>query len=261
MIEFHPSIETPSEDRPLWRYLDIGHYLSMLSTSKLHFTRSDSFEDPWEGAVPISFFQPFAEESKPGVVHLMKGFSKVSFINCWHMSEFESQAMWRLYGNQGSNIAIFTHMRELRDSLSRNPEPKIFCGVVKYIDYQKDSIPPTNVLNPWFHKRLGFEFEREVRLMFSLLFDRSVTEIPSHVDEYKDGFDVDVDLRKLIKKVYVSPKSKKWFLDAVKCVTEKFGLDPRLVEQSSVDDPPNYNTQKNTPLPDPSSPTRGNAGE
>jgi hypothetical protein len=43
---------TPPENRqvPIWRYLDLPRFLSMLHREALHFTRPDQFDDPFEGA-------------------------------------------------------------------------------------------------------------------------------------------------------------------------------------------------------------------
>lgn len=259
MIEFHPAFETPSEDRPLWRYLDIGKYLSLLSTSQLHFSHADSFEDPWEGALPSNYFEAFEPELKVGMAVTFKSYSRANFINCWHLSEYESQAMWRVYGSRESNIALFTHMRELRNSLSGWTEDKIYCGRVKYIDYTKESIPPSNLLCPWLHKRLGFEFESEVRLILQKFISNPGQRRPPRESEFINGVDIKIDLKKLIKRVYVSPRAKQWYVNAVRSVTEKFDLDPMIVEQSNLDQPPTFPDFQSTAPPDPSSPARDNA--
>jgi hypothetical protein len=51
MYEQHPVFVTPTNlDIPLWRYVDLPKFLSMLQHDALHFARSDSMEDKFEGS-------------------------------------------------------------------------------------------------------------------------------------------------------------------------------------------------------------------
>lgn len=42
------------ESKPLWRYMDLAKFASMLSTSSIHFTRARDFNDPFEGAAGLA---------------------------------------------------------------------------------------------------------------------------------------------------------------------------------------------------------------
>ena len=52
MHEQHVVFEAPSNlDIPIWRYMDLAKFVSMLQSNALYFTRSDVLEDIFEGSV------------------------------------------------------------------------------------------------------------------------------------------------------------------------------------------------------------------
>ena len=55
---------------------------------------------------------------------------KLTLINCWYQSEYESDAMWQLYSNNG--IAIQTTFGKLKNSF-KNSNDNVLIGQVKYI--------------------------------------------------------------------------------------------------------------------------------
>jgi hypothetical protein len=49
----HESFRLPTnKDIPIWRYVDLAKYLSMLSGRGLFFARATSLGDPFEGSTP-----------------------------------------------------------------------------------------------------------------------------------------------------------------------------------------------------------------
>lgn len=246
MIEYHPSFETPTQNIVLSRYMEAGQLLSLLTTSKLHFTRLDQFEDKWEGAqtIPnvIALKQMCADNKLPAETEasFLGGPGRLRmtmFVNCWHENEHESAAMWKLYGQYGSNIALITTVEMLRSSMADDQEVKIYCGRVKYIDYRKDAIDPRNAFNYVIHKRKSFSHEREVRLVsmhMPLQKDGPVFDDPAA----RGGLDIKVDLKKLISAILVSPKAPTWYVAAITEVCEKLGVDKGLVRKSDLDEAP-----------------------
>ncbi|WP_431810600.1 hypothetical protein [Lysinibacillus capsici] len=91
---------------------------------------------------------------------------KTKFINCWHLNDFESAAMWDLYLKSNEGIAIQTTFDRLKRSLNRSKE-EIYMGKVKYIDYRTERNFHRNTLSPFFTKRISFSHENDVRLLYS----------------------------------------------------------------------------------------------
>ena len=56
-------------------------------------------------------------------------------------------------------------------------------------------------------------------------------------NEITNGISVPVSLDILIEKIFVSPKSPKWFLDLVKSISIKYGLDKEVIQSDLYNGP------------------------
>ena len=121
----HPSFPQPARrDCTVWRYLDFAKLVAMLEGGSLHFARVDQMSDPFEGSLSRAEYERWqsvarAAEAHPGSVPeywrgryfdvLMLNARRARqsmYVNCWHQSEIESEAMWRLYARSGYAIAL-----------------------------------------------------------------------------------------------------------------------------------------------------------
>ncbi len=116
VISLHPYIETPKDDVKIWKYMSIEKFLSLLINSRLYFSRLDQFKDSWEGTWTNSLINSPAfqnEEVLNKVKTLIATFNETFFVNCWFMSEYESNLMWGRYGS----IAISSTIGRLKKCL------------------------------------------------------------------------------------------------------------------------------------------------
>jgi hypothetical protein len=90
-------------------------------------------------------------------------------------------------------------------------------GKVVYTDHIND----VNVFSVSMNKRIPYEYEKEYRALLIAQFkvDNS-NEKTVRVPKYEVGVDVEIDLMKLIDKIYVSPFCGPWFRDLVKSALE-----------------------------------------
>jgi hypothetical protein len=146
----------------------------MLSTSCLFFARADLLGDRFEGTLSAatvasrSQSADIAKELSPNldVADMLNVISDATrrmrewtFVSCWHAGEYESAAMWSLYGR---SVAVKSTYGRLRACVT---SPSIRMGMVQYIDYARDLIPYDNSYWPFMYKRKSFEHEREVRIV------------------------------------------------------------------------------------------------
>jgi hypothetical protein len=229
-----PVFTAPPGSSRLWRYLDFAKYVSLLETKSLHFARSDLLGDSFEGSTPSvdrEAFRATLDALAPGDAPnredaIAKGTESHStarklmtnntYINCWHMSEHEQAAMWRIYAENG--LAIRTTFDRFTSSLDY-PEP-IYAGLVRYINYSSDSVGNGGMFGNFMHKRLSFESEREVRAVLWHGDKESWFELEGH----PAGVYVPVDPELLVEHVFVTPKAPSWFLDLVEAVSQRYGL-------------------------------------
>ena len=220
----HPDLDTPPPEALLWRYMDFTKFVSLLHTHALFFARADKLGDPFEGALAELNMLPQVKQALfPGIEpenidsiydHLCR-LRETTLVNCWYESDVESDAMWRLAIHTPTSIAVSTDFESLSSSLTC--QDMVFIGRVTYVDYDAQVIPTDNVLYPFFHKRRGFEHEREVR---AIVIDFTATTEPPEVGAY-----FEVDLSTLVTEIIVAPYADDWFVELVRSVAAKYGLD------------------------------------
>lgn len=263
MIEDHSVFKQPPEDMPLWRYMDLAKFLSMLHTSSLYFARSDKMEDTFEAAFPKPYvdrqraryaeIQAIAKNSLPDFSMIGTIPPNDFYLSCWYMNRHESAAMWKLYCGQGEGIAVCSTLRQLKAATQGSPF-RIFAGTVNYIDYETEDFVDDgggNALVPILHKRKSFEHEKEMRLVIwgtieylRLNSNEALREsrigIPIDVKKFPVGYEVTVKLSDMVSRVMVSPTAEKWYKEVVRASLEKFGYPEIPIEQSPLYSKPVY---------------------
>ena len=201
----------------IWRYMSLEKFKSMLDKKGLYFSSARQFDDSFEGSITQRHYEfnlrnsnnrrgidtDFYKKHVSPAFYELTGLTK---INCWHLSEFESAAMWQLYLRDGKGIAIQSNIGRLKKSLKpfrSKPEygiETINLGKVRYIDYRSDRMDDKSMLGRFFYKRKSFSHERELRAAVTLrMAEESGVNIPPK------GVFVDVDLNVLISCVHLAP--------------------------------------------------------
>lgn len=247
MYKEHPIFEKPkNENARIWRYVDFTKFASLLDKSALFFSRADRLGDPFEGSYSKANVklrpEVYKEKIAPSALKDLSQFHKVlikyTAVNCWHLSEYESAAMWKLYLKSNEGIGIRSSYSLLKTAL-KDESHNVHIGRVKYIDFQEDWMPEGNTLYPFVHKRKSFEHEKELRAVIQELRYKKSGEIDWSKPLCDDGIYVQVDLDMLIDRIYLAPTSPKWLFELVKSITKKYKLDKDVL-QSSLDDVPVY---------------------
>jgi len=246
MYKEHPIFKKPKNgNAKIWRYIDFTKFVSLLDKSALFFTRADRLGDPFEGSYSRANIKMRPEVYKDMPLAALDNFSKFykiiikyTAINCWHLSEYESAAMWNLYLKSNEGIAIQSTFNLLKTSL-KDEIHNVFIGKVKYIDFAKDWMPEGFTQYPFIHKRKSFEHERELRAIIQKFPDKKNGGLDWSKPLFDDGIYIQVDLGVLVDNIYLAPTSPKWLFELVKSITKKYKLD-KEVFRSSLDDVPVY---------------------
>jgi len=238
-----PEISTPlfkqekPETQKIWRYLTFEHFVDLLSTKTLYFSRVDRVkDDPLEGLITDATFTMFDDgipwespEAKERAISSYKDIVKKMpyhvFVNCWHMNDKESMAMWKIYGKKG--IVIQSTIENLKKSIN---DAKFHYAEVEYIT-ETDIIPTRNVAHPFGYKRKSFDYEKEFRAIRYEQPPHGYT-IDFTVPNPNEGLHIPIDINRLINRVHVFPYAPKWFYDCTKSIMEKYELANRI-EQSN----------------------------
>lgn len=246
----HPSFQPPThENAIIWRYMDLAKFIAMLDHRALFFSQAARLADPFEGSYPEATVRVRAEvnriiteyfgrlPSEEIAVNWLQetsernmGMRRLMYVNCWHLNEQESAAMWELYGQRGSSIAIRSTFARLRDSMA-SAWQLIRIGTVRYIDYATAHVAEDNAFNPFLCKRQSYAHEQELRALY--FHPASPEELPY----LPPGWDIACDLDRLIDTILVSPGAPSWFKDVVTSITKRYAIEKEPV-QSSLDSGP-----------------------
>lgn len=261
------------EDTTLWRYMDFTKFLSLIDSQKLFFSKPLNFEDPYEGSFSLidiseTAYPPTHILWRTGYTlkKLSKRILDHAAVMCWHKNTYESAAMWNLYLSSTEGIAIKTSRKKLLSSINAN-NWRIFYGEVEYVDYETDKVSDY-ILPSLFYKRHSFSHENEFRLIVvadpsedekninsrTVYYEDNTCFYGDVEDEYYDdyyseseeliegstefetdfGTTLNCDLNVLIEEIYIAPSAPSWFVDLVKSILKKYGLESIDVIQSKL---------------------------
>ncbi|MFC2121630.1 hypothetical protein ACFLTI_08555 [Bacteroidota bacterium] len=251
MFKEHPIFLAPEDENiKIWRYIDFTKLVSLIDTKKLFFSRTDMFDDHFEGSYPKLNVEarkyvpkdiPEKKQEKymatmSDLAKTNKQWLKYNAVSCWHINEYESCAMWNHYIKSDAGIAIQSTYNRFKKSLVDDEE--IYIGTVNYIDYEKDHFDVRNVLSAFVHKRMSFEHERELRALV-MRRPTSSGKLDFTEETIKIGVPIKVNIKTLIERIYVAPKSTVWFAELVKAIIKRYGYDFEIVH-SEINKSPLY---------------------
>ncbi|MGL4581477.1 MAG: hypothetical protein ACRCVU_00700, partial [Flavobacterium sp.] len=116
----------------VWKYLDLSKFLDLLLSNKLFMSRSDKFEDQYEGTFSEPTFEEIKKISKdnPDFLHYYKQKRKNIVISSWHINEYESFAMWQIFTKNKEGIAIQSTVERLQKAVNAESRIDQYIGEV-----------------------------------------------------------------------------------------------------------------------------------
>lgn len=227
------NFDTPDEDTVIWHFMNFPEFCSILVHQKLFFTRSDSFDDPWEGAWPNyyhdrSFWRTHINGDDKHIENIISFFDKSLeqrkqfAVSCWHMNKSESEPFWKLYSNQEFGIALKSTIGKFKSAVENSGWP-VCIGAIKYVDF--DSPEKTKFIDsrgldvPILYKRDVFKHENEVRAFIK------EQKSPKNPFKGETGRTVTVCPLTLLDSIVISPMANDWFVRVVKGMIDRFGYD------------------------------------
>ena len=246
-----------SNSYPLWRYMNLPKLLSLLNSKSLFFSNVESFNDPFEGYIPAYILEKDISFPKlyRNILCITEYIKRHTLVNCWHISEYQSEAMWNLYSDSNGGVVIKTDISSLENSLLENGvkiTPSAYSiRRIKYIDYNKNKIDTDNLCDFILYKRQSFEHEKEVRIVLET-FPSEITRL-SELRENISSFSVEeldewlpnleffrsceVDLKSLIKEIIIHPNTDSWLVDTIISVTNQYQPDIKITKSLLNDRP------------------------
>ncbi len=160
MYKEHRVFEKPAnENARIWRYLDFPKFVSILDKNALFFVRADKLGDPFEGSYSKANIAKRRRIYEKMPLQVLRQLSEIyeknrqfTLLNCWSLSDYESEALWKLYVKNSNGVAIQSTFKRLAESF-REGTDNVYIGKVKYVDYMTELIPEGNSFYPFLYKR------------------------------------------------------------------------------------------------------------
>lgn len=265
-----------SDDVILWRYMSLDKFIHMIDSKTIFLSPISFFKnsDPLEGYLPKKFhmhientfrtmrdslrsdYKDMPDEMKDMLkkldatsdlrMELMKEKSRGrQSICCWYESQFESEAMWKLYGDNGKSIAIKTTVGALKKSIeSKDNCILTYLNRIKYLDFDdinlKEEVLFENdtAIASILFKRKEYEHEKEVRLYHRPderdLFAAQQTMFTDYWERYTiKPYFINVDINEMIHDVVISPFVSEPYVSSVKAICSKYELNNCKVYKSA----------------------------
>jgi len=281
MYQSHPFLTTPPDEAKLWRYMDLSQFIYLLNESCLYFSELRQFNDKWEGAFPKAinermkndeYYKSILRNTNDNHAQA-QDFSLSSFkqqqhfygINCWHMNEVESVAMWKLYTSGIDGVAIQTTVGRLKASLALEPRD-LFIAEVQYIDHEAEQLSEpikADILTPIIIKRRSYRHEQEVRVILDRRptdDSRPAVELGMMLGIGHCGEPLLVDITKLIENIVVAEKFPPWTIRSLQNVVNANEIQVEIEKSDLLKtpyndaDPRSKSTDGSTLVPTPTHP-------
>lgn len=253
--EDHPAINPPKKNITLWRYMDIPSFVYLLAKESLTFVRADLFEDKFEGTFPKLTASMIDEDSRKDIERgvldkmywnfseMLNRDNKSMYLNCWCQENHEMVHMWKIYSKE-SGIAIQTTYNDLKKSILT--KEGVYPTQINYIDFKTDFLDwKNNTMTSYTIKRKEYKSESEFRMLIShpRIVEDQLLHLKTHEEistERKKLYlktpiiNCEVDIKKLISKVHLSPYAPKWYYEVVSELLNKYGLENVQIIQSDL---------------------------
>lgn len=227
MYKYHPHFFDIPDETKIWKYLDLFKYLDIIKSKTLFLSRADLFKDRYEGRGhdretiakklrdDLQFEIPrFLPETIADVNEYIR---ENSYVNCWHINDFESSVMWDAYSNPNGGLAIQSTVGSLKASIIDPAD--VYVSQVKY---SRNDIPLANAMYPLLFKREEFNDERELRVFISNITDLSPTGLKSKNLNIPKFTKISIDSTLLIEQVFFHPLTPQWVANSICGILEHF---------------------------------------
>lgn len=182
--------------------------------------------------------QASLEDLRSTLPSLLPAIAKTTMVNCWHASESESEAMWRLYAENGKAVAVETTLDALKESIQKRESSRVVhIYPVKYLDFFDPGLQPRDCvveghLAPLL-KRISYQHEREVRAFIGKVAPNP--RAGADVAFWKpEPIRLPIDVKTLVKAIHISPYAGEPYPSSVARICEAFGLESGIVRSSQL---------------------------
>lgn len=192
--------------------------------------------------------QKFLSRNPAAIRNGIRARTQLCGVSCWYQDSQESERMWNEYIPDGKGVIVKTTLKQFNESLEwttpqYNKSSRPMFATINYVD--RDIFYLVN--DGYYHlltiKGEGFKHEREVRLIArspSLVqatanhASPSQDEITALAATVGTGFNLLIDLKRLVNEIRVHPSANGDFIRSIKDAIATKGMSPKFVRPSNL---------------------------
>lgn len=224
--EPNPTCKLPENlDTPVWRYVDMDKFQSLLNEKALYLCRADRLQDRFEGTysrhqilVMEDWFNKIDESYMIQSEREKRRKDRLkTYISCWCMSECDLDLMWKGYVRNPPGIAIKSSVRRLKEICDKAVDYwPLDISMVTYFDHAGGkNINCFGTPTVFLYKDNHFRLDNELRIIH---YPNISEPAPIHIF-FK------IDLKDLIENVVFQPSLRENRLKSVREALSMVGLD------------------------------------
>jgi hypothetical protein len=231
---------------------------SLLTYRALWFSKLKTLVDKYEGLVPTVTARAMQEHTQRNApAHLREALvgthernvddgRELTVVNCWFLSDGDSERMWQEYAGGLEGVAIRSTVRALSQYVFCDPQFSCI-GKVQYVDldtHEMGFYEANQAQERAFLKRLEYSHEQEIRMTTLSIRDPMCVNMDGTIPapaEYEGakmnnfenpGLYIQADLRGLIAATILAPGAKRWFELLVKRIVHLSQLESPVLRSA-----------------------------
>ncbi len=220
---------------PVWRYMDLKKFESLINERALYLCRADLLEERFEGTYSRRQIIEMEKWFKAiGESHMIESENErrrkdrlTTYINCWCIGDCDFDLMWKGYIRNPPGISIKSSVKRLVNICDRAVGcwPLDLSAVTYFKHVDGENINYLGKPTTFFYKDIHFKLDNELRIIH---YPNYSEPTPSHVF-------LKIDLKDLIEQVVIQPMAKESNFEYVTNVLKNAELDDIPVVHSRAD--------------------------
>lgn len=192
--------------------------------------------------------EQFLAKNPAGIRDGIRARTQLCGVSCWYQDSQESDRMWEEYVSDGCGVIVKTSLKQFDEALGwttpqYNKSARPMFSTINYVDRENFFLVNDGYYHLLSIKGEDFKHEREVRLIAKSPelvratanhANPSLDEITALAASAGKGFNVLIDLKRLVTEIRVHPKSNPDYIALIQKEVEKKGLSPEIVKPSEL---------------------------
>ncbi|MFH1050728.1 MAG: DUF2971 domain-containing protein [bacterium] len=211
--------------------MSLTKLLSLIQTNKMFFSSMNILDDKREGFYRNIDIMGHLDNKEKDIQDFISYDRSTTghrnYVSCWFKAEYESLAMWDIYGRFNDSIAIQSDLNFFKKCIVDKRDWTLNIGPIKYVNWNSQNLftpfnEKPNDDELFWYKDKSFQYEHEWRMIITL------SEKEFNDMNKPKGLSIEVDTNSLIERIYLSQNYSSWSYDSIKNLLKDYGINSEI---------------------------------